>query len=76
MMMIFRVLSLHVTILSVGWFASLTALGQGGSAVVVYNRNVPGSGELADYYAKRRGVPSEEGFGLGLPRTETMTRDG
>ncbi|MBL9167691.1 MAG: TIGR03790 family protein [Verrucomicrobiales bacterium] len=47
----------------------------GESVVVVYNRNLKESKEVADYYAERRSVPADQVVGLDLPTTETMTRD-
>lgn len=74
MMIRFCAKYVSLAIFALGWLLPTTATGQGGSAVVVYNQNVAGSGELARYYATRRGVPSQQVFGLDLPRTETMTR--
>jgi len=46
-----------------------------GSAVaVVYNQRFDGSRDLAEYYARRRGVPASQVFGFNLPTTETITR--
>ena len=47
----------------------------GESVVVVYNRNMKESKEVADYYAQRRSVPADQLIGLDLPTTETMTRE-
>ena len=46
----------------------------GSSVVLVYNRNLPESKQVAEYYAQRRQVPAGQIFGLDLPKTETMTR--
>ncbi len=46
----------------------------GDEVVVVYNRNLPESRSLAEYYAKRRQVPSSRLFGFDLPSTETISR--
>ena len=47
----------------------------GSSVVVVYNRRVPESKEVAEYYAKRRQVPANQVIGLDLPTGEAMTHD-
>ena len=46
----------------------------GAAAVVVFNRNVPESRDVAEYYAKRRQVPDSQVIGLELPTTETISR--
>lgn len=47
----------------------------GSSVVVVYNRRMPESKEVADHYATRRKVPASQVIGLDLPTTESMTRE-
>jgi len=54
------------------WRGSATELGS--AVAVVYNRRLPESKGLADYYAERRQVPTNQLIGLDLPLTETMTR--
>jgi uncharacterized protein (TIGR03790 family) len=46
----------------------------GDSVVVVYNRRVPESKGLAEYYAQKRKVPREQVLGFDLPVTDTLTR--
>jgi uncharacterized protein (TIGR03790 family) len=46
----------------------------GASVVVVYNAKMEESRQVAEYYAQRRQVPSNQVFGLELPVTESMTR--
>jgi uncharacterized protein (TIGR03790 family) len=46
----------------------------GNTAAVVFNSRLPASRNVAEYYAKRRGVPSDQVFGFNLPESETMTR--
>jgi uncharacterized protein (TIGR03790 family) len=41
---------------------------------VVYNKNVPASREVADHYAKLRGVPADNLVGLDLPDGEDISR--
>ena len=46
-----------------------------GNVLVVYNENAPDGREIADYYAKRRGVPEENLLGLRVPpKTDTNYR--
>src|SRR5262245_59175000 len=44
------------------------------SVVVVYNRKMVDSKNVAEHYAKRRNVPERQVVGFDLPTTETMTR--
>jgi uncharacterized protein (TIGR03790 family) len=46
----------------------------GDTVVVVYNRRLPESKGLAEYYADRRQVPAGQVFGFDLPTSENMTR--
>jgi len=43
--------------------------------LVVYNAKDPDSESLADYYAKRRGIPPERVLALSCPTREEITRD-
>ena len=45
---------------------SAMAAGAGDSVVVVYNKNLPESKELAEFYAGRRGVPAKQLFGVDV----------
>lgn len=42
--------------------------------IVIYNRNLPESEQLARYYASRRQIPERRLFGFALPATETISR--
>jgi len=57
---------------------ALTTLGgraeDGTAVVVVYNKNVKASKEVADYYADKRGVPAKQIIGLSLPEGENISR--
>ena len=53
---------------------AFSAAESGTSVVVVYNLKMPESKEIAQYYAQRRGVPSNQVFGFELPLQEEMTR--
>ena len=44
------------------------------STLVVFNKNVPESKELADFYAQARGIPREQVVGLNCANKETITR--
>lgn len=46
----------------------------GREVVVVYNRRMPESREVAEHYARRRGVPTNQLVGLDLPMTEAISR--
>jgi uncharacterized protein (TIGR03790 family) len=52
----------------------LQAADSGASVVVIYNTREPESRRVAEYYAQRRQVPSNQLFGFDLPLTESMTR--
>src|SRR3990170_4906066 len=59
------------------WLTSLWAAAAaepGDEVVVVYNKNLAESKQLAEYYAQRRQIPKDRVFGFDLPSTETMTR--
>src|SRR5688572_32279255 len=61
------------TLLSV--VAGAAAAGAGDSVVVVYNKNLPESKALAEFYAGRRGVPAKQLFGVDVKAdSEVMTR--
>jgi uncharacterized protein (TIGR03790 family) len=46
----------------------------GDEVLVVYNKNMPGSKAVADYYAKLRHVPVKQIYGFSLTTNETMSR--
>jgi uncharacterized protein (TIGR03790 family) len=53
----------------------LLALADGGDEVVViYNKNLPESKAVADYYARLRNVPPKQVFGFSLPKDEVISR--
>jgi uncharacterized protein (TIGR03790 family) len=54
--------------------ALLHATSPAEEVVVVFNKNLPDSKGVAEYYAQRRQIPRDRLFGLDLPTTETMTR--
>lgn len=49
-------------------------LADGREVVVVYNTKLPESKDVADHYAQRRAVPTNQVIGLDLPLTEAVTR--
>jgi len=58
-----------------GWsFWQVAAAEQGDSVAVVYNSKLPASKALAEYYATRRKIPTNQVFGLDLPTGESITR--
>jgi len=46
-----------------------------GATVVIFNREFPGSAELAAYYAQRRNIPDTNVIGLDCPQTEEISRE-
>jgi uncharacterized protein (TIGR03790 family) len=46
----------------------------GESVILVYNSQLPNSKDVADHYAARRNVPTNQIIGLDLPTGETMSR--
>ena len=52
----------------------LPAADPGSEVLVISNRRLPESKQLADYYALRRQVPTNQVWGFDLPTVETMTR--
>ena len=53
---------------------SVRADSRGESVVVIYNRSMPESKNVADYYARKRSIPSNQLLGLDLPKVEVITR--
>ena len=51
-----------------------SAAGRGDEVIVIYNTRVAESKQLAEYYAKRRAVPTNQVLGLELPTDESMSR--
>ena len=61
------------------WWSILTgavvrAASDGEEVVVVYNRNVPESKEVARYYARQRQVPADQVLGFDITGTEHISR--
>lgn len=53
----------------------VAAADAGDSVVVVYNKNLPESKKLAEYYAEKRGVPAKQMFGVDVSASsEVMSR--
>ena len=51
------------------------AASAGGSVVVVYNKNLPASKQLAEHYASRRTIPTSQLFGVDVDASsESITR--
>ena len=51
------------------------AVGEGESVAVVFNKNLPASKQLAEYYAGKRGVPASHLFGADVnAASEVMSR--
>jgi uncharacterized protein (TIGR03790 family) len=47
----------------------------GAEVIIVYNKNVPESKSIAEYYAQKRGVPSTQIFGFSIRPVQTIRRD-
>lgn len=56
-------------------FAPCFVRAGGDGVVVIYNKNVPSSRDVADYYAKLRDIPSKQVWGFPLPDGELISRD-
>jgi uncharacterized protein (TIGR03790 family) len=55
--------------------ATIRAFGDtGADVVVIFNSRMPESKEVAEYYAKRRNVPTNQVWGVELSPTEAITR--
>lgn len=59
------------------WLSLAPCLARAGGdeVVVVYNKNMPQSKAVAEYYAKMRHVPEKQVFGFSLPTGEVITRN-
>ncbi len=55
--------------------APAVAQAGGDQVVVVYNNNMPGSRDVAEYYARMRQVPQNQIYGFDLTTNEEMSRD-
>jgi uncharacterized protein (TIGR03790 family) len=55
--------------------APLLACADGNEVVIVYNKRMPDSKAVAEYYAKMRHVPQNQIYGLSLTTDEAMSRD-
>lgn len=52
----------------------LRAFGDGSEVVVLYNKNLKESGEVARHYAERRGVPEQQVIGYGFQDVNLLQR--
>src|SRR4051794_13986936 len=52
----------------------LAAQNPGDQVVVLYNKNLPDSKKVADYYAEKRLVPKAQVWGFSVTPHEEMTR--
>jgi uncharacterized protein (TIGR03790 family) len=57
-----------------GQLDAVRAASPGEEVIVIYNKRVAESKQVADYYAQRRAVPANQVVGLDLPADESMTR--
>ncbi|HEX7861340.1 MAG TPA: TIGR03790 family protein [Verrucomicrobiae bacterium] len=56
-------------------FAAPLVAETGEQVVVVYNSRVPASKKVAEHYASKRNVPTNQVISFFLPETETISRD-
>lgn len=63
-------------VLLLGWPYVLRAELEPSQVFIVYNRNVPASGEIARYYAQQRHIPATQSIGLDVPDRDEITREG
>jgi uncharacterized protein (TIGR03790 family) len=59
------------------WFAALTpinAVANGSEVIVIYNSAMPESKAVAEYYAERRQVPTDQIFGFELSQGNDLSR--
>src|SRR2546430_813474 len=52
----------------------LLAAGPGNEVIIIYNKNLPESKAVADYYAEKRSVPKSQSFGFSVTTNEEMSR--
>ncbi len=69
----FRIVILHILLLSVSWPISCFSL-EPEEILVVANRRMEGSREIAHYYMDRRRIPKYNFLSLSLSVNETMSR--
>ena len=68
-----RKIWIHFTVVILA-LAPFLARAGGDEVVVVYNKSMAGSKDVADYYAKMRQVPKKQIFGFTLTTNEIMSR--
>lgn len=57
------------------WPTAVRAAGEGDQVVVAYNQRMSGSKDIAEHYAKVRGVPKEQIIALDVRPDETVSRE-
>src|SRR5690348_27590 len=55
--------------------APLLAWAGGDEVVVIYNKRMPGSRSVAEYYARARQVPQKQIYGFAMTTNEVMSRE-
>jgi uncharacterized protein (TIGR03790 family) len=55
--------------------SALKCFAGGDEVIVIYNANLPASREVADYYAQRRNVPTNQIFGFNITTNLEMSRE-
>jgi uncharacterized protein (TIGR03790 family) len=69
-----RTLLSALAVLAGSGVVCLGAANPGDEVIIVYNTRVPESKGVADYYAQRRQVPTNQMFGFALSTNEDMSR--
>ncbi len=69
-----RFLSIRLAILSAA-LAPLLAWAGGDEVVLIYNKRMPESKSVAEYYAKARQVPKKQIYGFAMTTNEVMSRE-
>jgi uncharacterized protein (TIGR03790 family) len=69
-----KILLSIVTMVACEWAFAAGAADTGDQVIIVYNKKVPESKEVAKYYAERRQVPAAQIFGFALSTNEGMSR--
>src|SRR5215471_9693010 len=67
-----RIIPLALAVLLVA--SSLAAALEPGEVVLIVNRNMPESAEVAEHYRQKRQIPSKNVISLDLPTTEDISR--
>lgn len=65
---------IYILTAAIWWVSFATSHAGGAEVVVIYNSNLLESRALADFYARKRGIPQEQILGFALTDGEAMSR--